>query len=258
MRRESVASFLGPSGICRIAADIESVTAFPSARFIRLASNGIGSLRLFARANHIASALDDVLRMPFSSVARVLVDASGPPRCEPGYGPMENFRFLAFTRLISRNGIPHLSESMTALKQLTKRFTSEFDVRPFLLSAESNTLKFLGKWVEDEDFHVRRLVSESTRSRLPWGVHLESFKQDPSKVAPLIEKLNADSVRYVRISVANNLADIIKDNPEYGLSMAERWAAAAHPYTSKLIHHAVRFPAKRGDKRALALRIPKN
>jgi 3-methyladenine DNA glycosylase AlkC len=258
MSNESVASFLGPGGIRRIAADIGSVSVFPSARFIRLASNGIGTLSLFARANHIASVLDDVLRMPFPSVARILVDASGAPRREPGYGPMENFRFLAFTRLISRNGISHLPESMTALKELTRRFTSEFDVRPFLLSAEANTLRILSKWVDDEDFHVRRLVSESTRSRLPWGVHLESFKRNPTKIAPLIESLNTDSSRYVRISVANNLADIIKDNPEYGLSMAERWAVAAHPFTSKLLHHAVRFPAKRGDKRALALRILKN
>ena len=250
----SVSSYLGPSGIRRIAADIRTVSKFPSARFVRLASSGIDSLGLFARANHIASALHETLAAPFPDVTRILVEASGPPRQDPGYGPMENFRFLAFTRIVSRNGMNHHSDSMWALKQLTRRFTSEFDIRPFLKDAESVTLRALHEWVDDEDFHVRRLVSEGTRTRLPWGPHLRTFREDPSKVLALIERLKTDKSRYVQISVANNLADIIKDNAELGLKVAERWADTGHPLTQRIVSHAVRFPAKKGIERALSLR----
>jgi 3-methyladenine DNA glycosylase AlkC len=167
---------------------------------------------------------------------------------------METFRLLAFTRLISLRGIPHFVDSMWGLKQLTRRFTGEFDIRPFLLIAESKTLRTLRDWVEDDDLHVRRLVSEGTRSRLPWGVHLQSFQRDPAKVLALIEPLNSDVERYVQLSVANNLADIIKDNAAFGLDVAERWIASGHPATKRIVHHAVRLPAKRGCLRAIALR----
>ena len=252
----SVASYLGPPGIALLAGELRAVVPnFPIKRFTRLANLGLSPLSLFGRANHVAKALDEVLQQTFPHVVRIIVEAAGAPRCAPGYGPMENFRLLAYTRLISLSGQSFFTESMWGLRELTKRFTSEFDIRPFLMNAESATLKTLRGWIEDDDLHVRRLVSEGTRSRLPWGVHLRSFRQDPSKVASLIENLKTDCSRYVQISVANNLADIIKDNSEYGLRLAEKWVESSHPMTMKIVHHAVRFPAKHGNKRALALRV---
>lgn len=250
----SVASFLGPAAVRRIAADMRSITQFPVARFVRMATNNIESFGLFARANHVASVLDDVLGSPFSKTVRLLVDASGSPRKDPGYGPMENFRLLAFTRLIGMKGGHHLSDSMWGLKELTKRFTGEFDIRPFLIAFESETLRTALCWTDDSDLHVRRLASEGTRSRLPWGVHLKSFQQDPRKALSIIENLKQDSARYVQVSVANNLADIIKDDPEFGLSVAERWAQSGHPVTLRIVRHAVRHPARLGVQRAVALR----
>jgi 3-methyladenine DNA glycosylase AlkC len=250
----SVASFLGPTGIRRIASDMRSVTRFPVARFVRLATRNIESLSLFRRADHLAAVLNDVLSEPFPRTVRLLVEASGPPRTDPGYGPMENFRLLAFTRLIGMRGADHMSDSMWGLKQLTKRFTAEFDVRPFLIGAESETLRAALSWAEDDDFHVRRLASEGTRSRLPWGVHLKSFQHDPRKALAVIEKLKQDTSRYVQVSVANNLADIIKDDPQIGLSVAEHWTETSHPVTLKIVSHAVRHPARLGLPRAIALR----
>jgi 3-methyladenine DNA glycosylase AlkC len=253
----AVSSYLGPPGIARLAEELRSVISnFPMKRFTRLANSGLETLSLFGRANHVAKALDSALQRPFPKVVRIIVEAAGSPRSESGYGPMENFRLLAYTRLISLTGGPYFAESMWGLRELTRRFTSEFDIRPFLINAESETLQILRGWLEDEDFHVRRLVSEGTRTRLPWGVHLRSLRHDPRKVTELIERLRTDSSRYVQISVANNLADMIKDNQDYGLSLAEKWVETAHPVTRKIVHHAVRFPAKKGNARAIALRLP--
>ena len=250
-----LADFIGPQGVSRIAQDIRTAfAAFPSRRFIRIACVGIEGLPLFARANHVAKALDDVLRQPFSDVVRILVAASGPPRAAPGYGPLENFRFLAFTRLVSLFGLHRFDDAMWGLKELTRRFTSEFDIRPFLLADETRTLSELESWVDAEDLHIRRLVSEGTRTRLPWATHLRSFQRDPAKLLRLIEGLKTDPERYVQISVANSLADVIKDNREFGLVVAERWNASGHPITRMIVRHAVRLPAKQGCIRSIFLR----
>jgi 3-methyladenine DNA glycosylase AlkC len=116
------------------------------------------------------------------------------------------------------------------------------------------TLETMRAWVEDEDPHVRRLVSEGTRTRLPWSTHLRSFQKDPSKTVSLLEFLRTDQARYVQVSVANNLADMIKDDAGLGLSLAQKWLADNHPVTKKIIHHAVRFPAKRGNALAASMR----
>jgi 3-methyladenine DNA glycosylase AlkC len=251
----AVASYLGPTGIGQLATDLRrAYRGFPVRRFCRRASAGIGPLGLFARATHIARALDVVVDQPFSRLVKIAVDAAGAPRETPGYGPMENFRLLALTRLVSLTGGPHFRDSMWALRELTRRFTSEFDIRPFLVNAEDDTLKVLREWAHDDCFHVRRLASEGTRSRLPWGRHLKSFQQNPDLALSIIERLKMDESRYVQISVANNLADIIKDDSDYGLRVAEKWAATAHPVTVKIVSHSVRFPASRGIDRAIALR----
>jgi 3-methyladenine DNA glycosylase AlkC len=44
-------------------------------------------------------------------------------------------------------------------------------------------LALLRVWAEDPDVHVRRLVSEGTRPRLPWAPRLRRFQQDPRKDA---------------------------------------------------------------------------
>ena len=86
-----------------------------------------------------------------------------------------------------------------------QRATAEFDIRPFLIHAPERTLSVLTRWVEDPSEHVRRLVSEGTRTRLPWGGNLPAFIADPSPVLPLLERLRDDPSPYVRRSVANNL-----------------------------------------------------
>src|SRR5439155_19195149 len=129
----------------------------------------------------------------------------------------------------------------------------EFDVRPFLLRYPRYTLRTLAEWADDPNEHVRRLVSESTRTRLPWSVHLEAFKRNPKPVLQLLERLKDDESRYVQRSVANSLGDILKDNPDVGFSTLERWALSGSAGRRWLIRHAVRYQAGKGVPRALRL-----
>lgn len=117
---------------------------------------------------------------------------------------------MPMTHYVGLCGHDHFDLSMMLLKEMTKRFSSEFAIRFFLLKSPTQTLSVLKTWATDPNHHVRRLVSEGTRPRLPWAMQLPAFIKDPSPVINLLEMLKNDNEQYVRRSVANNLNDIAK------------------------------------------------
>jgi 3-methyladenine DNA glycosylase AlkC len=142
--------------------------------------------------------------------------------------------------------------AMQVLKEATKRFSAEFGIR-YLINAEpEKSMIILNQWATDENYHVRRLASEGSRPRLPWGMQLSSFIDDPKPLFTLLEQLKDDNEEYVRRSVANSLNDIAKDHPKLIEDLAERWVKNADKNRIKLIKHACRTLIKKGNKRILA------
>jgi len=45
------------------------------------------------------------------------------------------------------------------------------------------------RWTRDKDEHVRRLASEGSRPRLPWGTRLKAIVENPDPTAPILEAL---------------------------------------------------------------------
>ncbi len=133
------------------------------------------------------------------------------------------------------------------------RATAEFSIRPFLERYPDATLERLKVWTEDPSAHVRRLVSEGTRPRLPWAPRLRQFQKDPSPVLELLESLKDDSELFVRRSVANNLNDIGKDHPSILVETARRWMKDATDERRWLVRHALRSAVKRAEPNALAV-----
>jgi 3-methyladenine DNA glycosylase AlkC len=163
------------------------------------------------------------------------------------------FLFMPHTFFVARYGLAHFEASMRAQYELTQRFTAEFSIRPFLLEHTRQTLSKLESWLDDPSEHVRRLISEGTRPRLPWAGRLPAFQKDPAPVLELLDALKDDSSLYVRRSVANNLNDIGKDNPDIMLNTAERWLRDAPAPRAWLVKHALRVAVKDAHPRALAL-----
>jgi 3-methyladenine DNA glycosylase AlkC len=141
---------------------------------------------------------------------------------------------------------------MQAQYELTQRFTAEFSIRPFLEHHTTATLERLRIWTGDPSPHVRRLVSEGTRPRLPWAPRLRIFQRDPQPVLELLELLKDDPELYVRRSVANNLNDIGKDHPQLLAETARRWMEDAPEERQWLVRHALRSAVKRAEPGALA------
>ena len=164
---------------------------------------------------------------------------------------MGPFLYLPHVMFVARHGLDHFEESMRAQYELTQRFSAEFSIRAFLERHPQETLARLARWANDPNEHVRRLVSEGTRPRLPWAPRLRDFQRDPRPVIALLEKLKDDPSLYVRRSVANNLNDIGKDHPELLFETARAWMRDASPERRWVVSHALRSAVKRGEVGAL-------
>ena len=76
----------------------------------------------------------------------------------------------AFSDTLARHGLEnHRDRALVLLYRATQRFSMEFYIRPFLNRWQDETLRVLHDWAEDDHYHVRRLVSEGTRPKLPWA-----------------------------------------------------------------------------------------
>jgi 3-methyladenine DNA glycosylase AlkC len=166
---------------------------------------------------------------------------------------VESLPVWPLTHFVASHGLDHPDAALDALAEMTRRFTAEFALRPFLLRHPDRTLARLAAWSRSPDQHLRRAASEASRPRLPWGIRLAPYVADPEPVIRLITPLRADPEPYVRRSVANNLNDIAKDHPERVLAIAEAWWAEGSADTRALVRHALRTLIKAGHPRALGL-----
>lgn len=247
---EPFKTFINPTTVKWLAAALSSAgSKFPADDFKRRATKGLEELELKARGRHIADALEATLPPAPAKAFSLIVDALD----HTAPAGLSVFRYLPLSEFLERHGPRDVTAALRANYELTKRFSSEFCIRPLILEAWPETSKALNAWVDDESEHVRRLVSEGTRPRLPWGRQLTPFVKDPSPVLPLLERLKDDPSEYVRRSVSNNLNDIAKDHPELVLTTAKRWLKGASRERTRLVEHGLRTLLKRGEPKALAL-----
>ncbi|EBA04501.1 putative DNA alkylation repair protein [Rhodobacterales bacterium HTCC2150] len=165
---------------------------------------------------------------------------------------MRGWGIYPMTIVVGQHGLADFDNSLRLLGEMTKRGTSEFDIRPFMIADQKRALTIIGDWVKDENDHVRRLVSEGTRPRLPWGQQLPELIVDPSPMIPILTKLRDDPSEYVRRSVANHLNDITKDHPDLIAKIANEWMKGASNDRKLLLRHACRTLIKQGHQDALA------
>tara|TARA_R110002072_G_scaffold122685_5_gene257476 strand:+ start:1174 stop:2370 length:1197 start_codon:yes stop_codon:yes gene_type:complete len=168
---------------------------------------------------------------------------------------------LPMASLVGEYGVGDFSRSMNALKVMTGHFSSEFAIRFLILKDSEQALSILLSWLTDQDKHVRRLISEGTRPRLPWAMQLPEFIAKPEKILPLLLSLRDDQEEYVRRSVANNLNDIAKDHPDLVANIAVEWMHDVHENRldktvtrnrERLVRHACRTLIKQGHATALS------
>ncbi len=142
-----------------------------------------------------------------------------------------------------------------AMVQITLRFTSEFAVRPWLAAHPDAWLDRLEPLVTHPSEHVRRWVSEGTRTRLPWGRRVPALETGPrtERRLRILHALHRDPSPYVRRSVANHLQDALRDNRDLAFPTLARWACSGDERGVATARHAARGLLREGDAETLAL-----
>jgi 3-methyladenine DNA glycosylase AlkC len=207
-------------------------------------------LTMKERVHVLRNELHNLLPKSYPKALSILLKASQSEK-------MEDFDLWPVTEFIQTYGLNDLDLSLDALKEITKNFTSEWAIRPFIKKYQNETLLFLFQCAKDTDTRVRRWASEGTRPRLPWGEQLQNFIKDPSPTIMILEQLKFDDELFVRKSVANHLNDISKDHPSITIQLLSKWQKEATPKDQKnidwIVRQAMRTLIKNGHPGALSL-----
>ena len=226
--------------------------AIEEARFVDEVMAALPALELKARITHISAVLAGHLPDDFAAAAAVIEGALpaplDPTKTDDDFG---DFIFAPLGAYVAEHGLNDLEVALPLLKEITKRFSVEFDIRHFLNAHPEAVMAELAHWAEDDNYHIRRLASEGTRPVLPWGVKVGLSLDAP---IGLLDRLYNDKTRYVTRSVANHLNDITKKDPDLVLHTLGRWRDEGKQVASELDwmeRHALRTLVKKGHHGAL-------
>ena len=202
------------------------------------------------RMRHIAIVLEQHLPGNFEAQAEVLLKVVAH-LVSRGIKE-ESVEFMFLPDFIELFGGAHFDTSVKAFERITQFTSCEFAVRPFIINAQEAMMAQMNLWATHEQPMVRRLATEGCRPRLPWAMAIPAFKKDPAPILPILEQLKNDSSESVRRSVANNLNDISKDNPDIVIQLAKAWKGQRKE-TDWVVKHACRTLLKQGNTEVLEL-----
>lgn len=184
------------------------------------------NLELKQRMYHIRDILHKHLPQNFVEATHIILQAL-PEELDSslGDGDYGDFIHAPYAEYIATYGMDkkHVRHSLHILEEISKRFSVEFAIRHFLNTYTDQTLQQCIVWSKNKNYHLRRLASEGTRPRLPWGIKIPlQYK----RTEPILDNLFYDKTRYVTRSVANHLNDISKIDPDYVLQKLKQWDAS--------------------------------
>ncbi|MBB96251.1 MAG: hypothetical protein CML68_16870 [Rhodobacteraceae bacterium] len=239
----------------RLAGEFAATGDFDGERFQRAVLSRLEELELKQRISWIAECLLDQLPDTLPKAAPILRAALPPPldpaRTDNDFG---SFIHAPLGEVVTALGLDdHPDLALDLLEEITQRFSMEFSIRAFLIRWPDLVLARMEHWAGHSNYHVRRLVSEGTRPKLPWA---QSVGLSPDRTLPLLDRLHADGTRYVTRSVANHLNDITKTAPDLAMDRIELWRSKDQQTPAELTwmtKHALRGLIKAGDGRAMGL-----
>ncbi len=244
------------TNVARLAAEIAAVyPPFETDAFTATILDRIPKLELKQRISWIREQLQAFLPPSYPEALRIILAALPPPLdptlTDDDFG---EFIYAPYGEFIAVYGCTseHLPRSLSALREVTMRFSAEDAIRYFINKFPEQTLRQLTEWSTDHNYHVRRLVSEGSRPKLPWS---QKIVFQPEQTVPLLDALFADKTRYVTRSVANHMNDISKIKPELVLHTLDRWQASGKQTPSEMefiIKHSLRTLVKKGYPGAIA------
>ncbi len=231
------------------------IPGFERDAFHRKALSGIAERSLMECLDWFADCAEPYLAPDFPTMADQL-EAAMPQRLDPSLSDDDFGRFIHAVPgiLAVRHGLEeHRERALDLLYAATQRFSMEFYIRAFLNRWPEETLARLANWAGDENYHVRRLVSEGMRPKLPWARKVDL---NLDQTLPLLDRLQADETRFVTRSVANHLNDVAKTDPDAVLERLAAWEAEGSQNPKErawMRRHALRTLIKDGHPGAMEM-----
>ena len=228
---------------------------FARADFERAVLARFAGLELKDRIRWIVTVLEKHLPADYSKaldiLGRSLPEPLDPNKSDDDFG---KFIWVVPGEYVARHGCTrqYLDDSLSFLREATKRFSSEGAIRPFLRDFPEQTLSFVHECADDPNYHVRRLASEGIRPFLPWA---ERVELPVDTVIGVLDHLHADNTRYVTRSVANTLNDLSRIDADAVLTALERWHRQQTQQADELkwmTRHALRTLLREDHPEALA------
>jgi len=224
---------------------LEAHPSFDSNGFTETLVAGFPDLELKDRINLVADQLRANLPNDYATALEIVTRVAETDG-------IDGFTAWPLCSFVERHGLTDPPASLAAMEQLTRQFSCEFAIRPFLEHHLELTRASLRAWATSDDEHVRRLPSEGTRPYLPWGPKVQALLDDPEIGIELLHQLRHDPSETVRRSVANHLNDIARNHPNRVVEICADWSTdpAIEP---GMIRHALRSLVKKGDPGALGV-----
>jgi len=88
----------------------------------------------------------------------------------------------------------YLNFSLFGLRQITKRFSVEYAIRDFINEFPKQTLAMLYKCCISQNYHERRLASESLRIKLPWAKKITIQHYEVLEVLETLKEIKKEEI----------------------------------------------------------------
>lgn len=212
------------------------------------------------RCRHITTVLKEFLPIDYKdAIAKILELLDYVKSTYPDFSVIDDEKFgltleygAILDNYVEQYGLDDYETSIRAIEKITQFTSCEFAVHPFIIKYPDEMMKQMLVWSKHEHWGVRRLASEGCRPRLPWAMALPNLKENPAPIIPILENLKNAPSRFVRLSVANNLNDIAKDNPETVIDLVKKWRGESKE-VDWIIKHGCRTLLKQGNPEMMEL-----
>jgi 3-methyladenine DNA glycosylase AlkC len=240
-----------------LAQEIKSVfQGFDSIAFVHAVVNKFPELELKERIEHVSESLINYLPANYPQALDIILKSLPQPLDETlTDNDFGDFIYAPYGSYVVTMGcnIEHLDLSLGAIREITKRFSMEYAIRPFINRFPNETMLAINDWCQDKNYHVRRLCSEGSRPKLPWGIKINL---SPDQQIEILNKLYFDTTRYVTRSVANHLNDISKSQANLVIETLKTWSKSGLQTKNELnfiTKHTLRTLVKQGNPDAMDL-----
>ena len=245
----------------RFTKDLKQVIDLDEKKFVsQVMDNEWENRELMQRVRHITTVLKNFLPADYKDAIGKILDLIKCLRARGvDFSEVDDNKFglsLEYGGILScfieMYGSDDYSTSIKAIEEVTQFTSCEFSVRPLIIKYPNEMMNQMLVWSKHKHWGVRRLSSEGCRPRLPWAMALPDLKKNPLPIIPILENLKNDKSKFVRLSVANNLNDISKDNPKTVIDLMRKWKGE-NENIDWIIKHASRTLLKDGNAEVLKL-----